>query len=132
MVLCLPVVHGVAIKNSKTTPHEESIIKILPPSKPLNRFFSFHLDLSLHIEVLMVIPSRRKMIPTAPSSRAQSRLSPENLHTKKQATASTKQYPDRRRQPKASLHGGSYWSEEDIFNLELSQGKGLCMRREPP
>jgi len=64
MVMCLPVAHGVAINDSKTTPQEESNIKIPPPSEPLNRFFDFHLDLSLHIDVLTLMPSRRKMIPT--------------------------------------------------------------------
>jgi len=64
MVSCLPVAHGVAFKDSKTTPQEESNIKVLPPSEPLKRFFGFHLDLSFQIEVLTVMPSTRKMIPT--------------------------------------------------------------------
>ena len=45
------------------------------------------MDLSLRIEVPMVMSSTRKMIPTVPSSPTQTRLSPEKLHTKKQATA---------------------------------------------
>ena len=43
---------------------------MLTPSKPVHRFFSFHLDLSLQVEALMVTPSRRKMMPMAPSSPA--------------------------------------------------------------
>ena len=78
--MCLPVAHGVAINDSKTTPQEESNIKMLPPSEPVNRFLGFHLDLSLQVEVLTVTASRRKMIPMASSSLAH-RLSPENLNT---------------------------------------------------
>jgi len=64
MVSCLHVAHDVAFKDSKTTPQEESNIKVLPPSEPLKQFFGFHLDLSFQIEVLTVMPSTRKMIPT--------------------------------------------------------------------
>jgi hypothetical protein len=38
---------GVAIKDYKMTPREESNIKMLPPPEPVRRFFGFHLDLSL-------------------------------------------------------------------------------------
>jgi len=40
--------------------------------------------MSLHVEVLTATPSGRKMISTTPSSLAQARLPPENLHTMKQ------------------------------------------------
>ena len=44
----LEVDHGVANKDSKTTPQEESNIKMLPPPEPVCRFLGFHLDLSLY------------------------------------------------------------------------------------
>ena len=56
MVLYFLVAYGVTIKDTKTTPQEKSNIKMLPLSEPLNQFFGFHLDLSLHIEVLTIIP----------------------------------------------------------------------------
>ena len=48
----LEVDHGVANKDSKTTPQEESNITMLPSPEPVSRFFGFLLDLSLQVEVL--------------------------------------------------------------------------------
>jgi len=45
--------------------------------------------------------------------------------------ASAKQGPRQEAETGGKPHGGGYWSEEDIINLELSQGKRLCLRREP-
>ena len=50
-LLLLEIDHGVANKDSKTTPPEESNITMLPSPEPVSRFFGFHLDLSLQVEV---------------------------------------------------------------------------------
>ena len=40
-----------AIKDSKMMPQEKSNIKMLRPPEPASRFFGFHLDLSLQVEL---------------------------------------------------------------------------------
>jgi hypothetical protein len=49
---------GVANNDSKMTPQEESNITMLPSPEPVSRFFGFHLDLSLQVEVLAGMGSR--------------------------------------------------------------------------
>ena len=69
------------------TPQEESNIKMVLPLELVSQFFGFHLNLSLHVEILTIMPSGRKMMPTTPSSLAQARLSPKNMHTMRQYSA---------------------------------------------
>ena len=59
--------HGDATKDYKMTPQEESNIKMLPLLEPVSQFMG-HQDLSLQVEVLMVTPSKRKMMPTIVTS----------------------------------------------------------------
>ena len=59
--------HGVANNDSKMTPQEESNIMMLPLLEPVSQFMG-HQDLSLQVEVLMVTPSKRKMMPTIVTS----------------------------------------------------------------
>jgi len=87
----------------------------MPLSEPVSQFLGFHQELSLHNEVLTVMSSRRKMMPTTSSSPIHARLSLENLHTKKQISTApsdpaappecpygVQQDPDEGRQTEAS------------------------------
>ena len=83
----LEVDHGVANKYSKTTSQEESNITMLPPPELGSRFFGFHLDLSLQVEVLTVMPSTRKIMPMEPSSPAQLDFCPRTCKSQGEAAA---------------------------------------------